>query len=138
MKIRELMTPWPHTITSEATLGDAVTIMKTHSIRHLPVTDGDDVVGIISDRDLQMALGPDAINLNVDLLDPRQASGSVDWFMTQGELQTVNGDDDVTVACQAFLTHKVGALPVYDGADLVGIISVLDIVRAAESLFAAR
>jgi acetoin utilization protein AcuB len=136
MKVRDYMTGNPRTLPADATLGDAVELMSGYSIRHLPVMDEGSVLGMISDRDIKMALGPDAAGLDADALDPRQADGPVDWFMSTG-LVSIEADADIAVACEVFLESKFGALPVVEGGELVGILSVLDIVRAALPLLKA-
>lgn len=51
------MTPFPHSVGPDTTVGEARTIMDRHQIRHIPVHDGDDIVGMVSDRDLRFAEG---------------------------------------------------------------------------------
>ena len=50
------MTPDPVTVSGDATVGEALDLMLSGGFRHLPVMDGDDVVGIVSMRDLARAL----------------------------------------------------------------------------------
>ncbi|MGH9042695.1 MAG: CBS domain-containing protein [Acidimicrobiia bacterium] len=54
-KVRDWMTPEPITVTSETDVEEAATLMATHGFRHLPVLDGDTVVGMVSLRDLLSA-----------------------------------------------------------------------------------
>lgn len=135
MNVRAIMTPHPHTLAADASLGDAVELMAGYGIRHLPIVEDGDVVGIVSERDVKMALGPDAMHLDLEAIDPRQADGSVSWFMTEGVL-TIEADAPVSEACERLLATKVGALAVTDGGALVGILSVLDVIRASLPLWA--
>lgn len=131
MHVRDLMTRHPLTLSSEATLGEAAALMSAHDIRAVPVVDDGDLVGIITDRDLKMALGPDARSLDVDQVDPRQLDGSVDWFMTEGVV-TVAEDLDLAAAGRRILELRVGALPVVGGdGELSGILSATDFLRWA-------
>ena len=50
--VRDVMTHAPDTIESDDTTGHAASLMIHGGFRHLPVVDGDDVVGIVSIRDL--------------------------------------------------------------------------------------
>ncbi len=50
--VSQVMSTNPKVITFEQTLCDALRLMQTHSFRHLPVVDGQRVVGIISLRDI--------------------------------------------------------------------------------------
>ena len=49
------MTPFPYSIALDATLKEAEELMEEHNIRHLPVTRGHDVVGIVTQRDIVAA-----------------------------------------------------------------------------------
>lgn len=50
-----VMTPFPHHIDANATLTDAVAMMEAHDIRHLPVFENGDILGILSERDIERA-----------------------------------------------------------------------------------
>ncbi len=50
--IRELMTPSPFTVTADNTIEDCMNLMTQKHIRHLPVVDGDKLVGVISIGDV--------------------------------------------------------------------------------------
>ena len=52
-QIVAVMTPFPYHVRTDTPLAQVEATMAEHGIRHLPVVDGDDVVGIISDRDLK-------------------------------------------------------------------------------------
>lgn len=54
--VSQVMTPDPLTIAPGATVREALTIMTDHRLRHLPVVDGDALVGIVSARDLTRAV----------------------------------------------------------------------------------
>jgi acetoin utilization protein AcuB len=56
--IKALMTPFPHSIASDAPVAEAKGMMESHSIRHLPVKDGDRLVGVITDREVDRSLDP--------------------------------------------------------------------------------
>jgi acetoin utilization protein AcuB len=50
-----VMTPFPYSISADASLLDAQTLMDQHGFGHLPVTRNDDIAGLLSERDLQRA-----------------------------------------------------------------------------------
>lgn len=50
------MTPFPHSVERSAPLEEARKLMDEHQVRHLPVTDEHELVGIVTDRDLRSAL----------------------------------------------------------------------------------
>ena len=57
--IKSVMTPFPHSIDINASIIDARKFMMSHHIRHLPVTDNAELVGMLTDRDIKLILGPD-------------------------------------------------------------------------------
>jgi acetoin utilization protein AcuB len=57
--IGSVMTPFPYTAQVYDSLLRARALMVEHEVRHLPVKDGDSLVGILTDRDLKRALDPD-------------------------------------------------------------------------------
>lgn len=57
IKIEEVMTKSPHSIGLDQDVGLAQQMMREHAIRHLPVQDGGKLVGILTHRDVQFALG---------------------------------------------------------------------------------
>lgn len=50
--ISTVMTPAPRTMTAEATAYDAALLIAQHGIRHIPVMDGERLVGVVTERDL--------------------------------------------------------------------------------------
>ncbi len=56
--IRSVMTPFPYAIDADAPLTQARAMMVEHGVRHLPVTHDDQLVGVVTDRDLKRALDP--------------------------------------------------------------------------------
>jgi CBS-domain-containing membrane protein len=52
MTARELMTQSPTTVTPTTTIAEAWDLMRELDVRHLPVVDGEALVGMVSDRDL--------------------------------------------------------------------------------------
>ena len=56
--IGSVMTPFPHVVNVDDSLRLARAVMVEHDVRHLPVKDGDTLVGLLTDRDLKRALDP--------------------------------------------------------------------------------
>jgi len=103
--------------------------MRERSIRHMPVTDGENLVGIISDRDLRRpGWVDDEENVaHYYLLDNEH---KVEETMTR-DPRVVAPDDDIQRAVGILLETKFGALPVVDETGkLVGMISAMDMLRA--------
>jgi acetoin utilization protein AcuB len=108
---------------------DAAALMVDHDIRHLPVIDGEAVVGMLSDRDIRTLAGDPArltepaFNENLRTLTVRDAM--VD------DVITVAGDHPLQDVAHAFASERIGAIPVVaPGGKLIGIVSYLDALRA--------
>lgn len=56
MNIEAVMHPAPISVTPKHDLKQAMHLMRDHNIRHLPVQDGSDLVGIVTERDIDFAL----------------------------------------------------------------------------------
>src|SRR5690606_27350487 len=53
--LAQAMTPFPYAIETDRPLADARAMMDRHDSHHLPVTEGGELVGVISDRDVEIA-----------------------------------------------------------------------------------
>jgi acetoin utilization protein AcuB len=133
MRVRELMTPYPHTVLRDAPLRDAVALMQEHQIHEIPVSDGIGIEGILTDRDVRMILGM-AADLPWDRIDHPDLAKPVARFMTR-ELTLVAPDTRVSTAARLLAELGVRSLPVVDDDELVGILSVTDVLIAAGPLF---
>lgn len=119
MKIKSLMIPDPITITENATIEEAIEVMKVNSIRHLPVVTETNVLhGFVTLADLKLGLIPSMLG-SVALSD----------LMIKNPI-TVQPDDDIEIAAQLIYKHKIGGMPVVKDGILVGIITETDILRA--------
>jgi acetoin utilization protein AcuB len=111
--------------------------MREAQIRHLPVLDGAQLVGMISDRDLRR---PDWVDEAPDLSHDYQ----LDDNLTVADLMShhpivVHTYTPLVEACEQINQQGFGALPVLDkGNHLVGIITKADLVRAFGQLLATR
>jgi len=57
--LKSVMTPFPYSVDSDASVDEALKFMREHKIRHLPVTKDGELTGIVSDRDIKLMLGPE-------------------------------------------------------------------------------
>lgn len=135
MNAEELMTPDPLTVGVDDTLQDALDLMVRNDIRELPVLDSGTLVGIITDRDLRMALGPGIKKLDDRVMDDKALSERIGRWMT-ADVEAIYPDTSAADVCRLLVDLRVGALPVVDsGGRLVGIVSVTDVLAAAVELF---
>jgi len=118
MKIHSLMIPNPITITSQASISEAIELMKINSIRHLPVVAKNNMLqGFITLADLKQGLIPSMLG-DLNLRD----------LMIKDPV-TVSPDDDIEFAAQLIYNHKIGGMPVVKDGRLAGIITATDILR---------
>jgi len=119
MKINALMIPEPITITENASITEALELMKVNSIRHLPVVSTDNLLcGFVTLADLKQGLIPSMVG-DVSLAD----------LMIRDPI-AVGPDDDIEIAAQLIYKHKISGMPVVQSNRLVGIITESDILRA--------
>jgi acetoin utilization protein AcuB len=137
MRVSEFMTRKVLTAAPDDGIRELFFRMREHSIRHVPVLDGAQLVGMISDRDLRR---PDWVDEAPDLSYEYHLEDniSVGDLMSRNPI-AVHTYDELAIACQQIEKHGFGALPVLDkGNHLVGIISKADLVRAFARLLETR
>jgi len=123
------MTADPITTRAEASVLEARQLMMDKHIRHLLITEGSKLLGMVTDRDIRLTLPSPAPSLSVWEISYRLAGLVVASVMTKS-LVIVSPRQDAREAALLMLDHKIGALPVVDGGRLVGIITETDLVRA--------
>lgn len=122
MLVRDMMNRSPGTITPEATLADALQLMAEKKNRHLIVVQRDEVIGILSDRDLALYYDPDGMT------EERWKQAKVRTIMTANPV-TIGSGAPVREAARLLLKAAISALPVIDNGQLVGVLSDRDFTR---------
>jgi CBS domain-containing protein len=136
VKVREIMTTPVTTLEPNDNLAFAEELMTVERVRHLPVVDGDVLVGILSHRDIAAASIPltNDPSTEQDLKAKRRVR--VDEVMHH-DVETVSPDEDAVKAADILLAQKVGSLPVVDERHhLVGILTETDFVALAREALA--
>ena len=130
MTARDLMSADPVTVTEDAKLADVVDIFQEMSIRHLPVVRGNELVGIISDRDMKSLTAPRLVD-EQSLDDLRGRYDQPVSEVMNPDVLSVGEDAELKEIVELMLEGKVGAVPVVDKGtgDLVGIVSYIDVLR---------
>jgi CBS domain-containing protein len=127
MKIVDIMTKDPLTVTPVETVGQADDLMNTNKIRQLPVVQGKDLVGIVTDRDIRSSLSGSLLE-GIEARE-KALNTEVREIMTTEPI-TVSPDDDLQEAVELMIDEKIGGIPVVDDAEgLVGIVTYVDILR---------
>jgi CBS domain-containing protein len=120
--VRDSMTEKPTTITSSALVSEAAKLMASENVGSLPVVEGDQLVGIVTDRDLVVqvvARGQDPNSVRVsDIYSERPVVASP--------------DESLDEALKRMASEQVRRLPVVSEGRLVGILAQADVAREAQ------
>jgi acetoin utilization protein AcuB len=132
MVVEEIMTPKPMTVAPTTTVRDVIAALQEIDARHLPVVEGSDLVGIVSDRDLREFTAPSLALLEHPAELAQKLARPVSAIM-QSDVLTVDPEADVAEVVDLMVEQKVGAVPVLRAGtqELVGIVSYVDVLRVA-------
>lgn len=118
MKIRDIMTRTVHMIQASQTLQDAARLMREKDIGMLPVFNGSEIVGILTDRDIVLSAVANGLN-------PQRAR--VSDAMSKNVI-TVKESDPLDMAADSMKDHQIRRLIVIDrDRHPVGIVSLGDL-----------
>ncbi|MFQ2094473.1 CBS domain-containing protein [Aeromonas taiwanensis] len=128
MLIKEIMTTRVATVSMDDRLGVIKEIFEQANFRHLLVVEEEELVGVISDRDLLRALSPyldtDAeMNRDTETLNRRAHQ-----IMSRHPI-TVSPNCTLKEASAIMLERHISCLPVLENGALVGIVSWKDLLR---------
>ena len=115
--VRDAMTEDPHSIGASASVVEAARLMREEHIGSLPIIDNEQLVGMITDRDITTRVVAEAA-------DPKLTS--VGDVYSQ-DLISVEPESDLEEALLLMARHQVRRLPVVDNGKLVGIVAQADI-----------
>lgn len=125
--IKDCMTLKPISIRSDEPVANALGLMFRHGIRHLPVVDGDQLVGILSDHDI----GQEGRTTE----DAPKVYGDIDLHQAVSEVMSdqpiaVKGETLIHHAIKQMVEHRIGSLPVVDSDHkLIGIFTETDALQ---------
>jgi acetoin utilization protein AcuB len=128
MLVQDVMQTKLFTVTPETTLPEAIRLTGQRGIRHLPVLDGERLVGILSDRDLKRAMASPATSLEVHELSYLLDRMCVKEIMTRAVI-TISPISPIEDAARLMVMEKIGALLVTDGERLIGLVTETDVLR---------
>jgi CBS domain-containing protein len=115
--VRDAMTENPRSIGQSASVVEAARLMREEHIGSLPITDDEQLVGMITDRDITTRVVAEAA-------DPTTTSvGDV----YSRDVVSVGPDNDLDEALQLMARHQVRRLPVVENGRLVGIVAQADV-----------
>ena len=86
------MTPFPYSVTLQTSISEAGKYMDEHQIHHLPVIDGEKIVGILSDKDFQQADAEHVSDISfkkLEIFDLNERLDNILEIMADKRLDTV-------------------------------------------------
>lgn len=128
MQVKDVMTPQVETIGRNDDLLMVDELMGRRHLRHLPVIDNNQVVGIVTQRDLFKAAMSSAMGYGEKAQHQFLHSVRVKEIMVY-PVTTVTSDTDLQEAVRLIMEQGIGCLPVVDGTQLVGMVTKTDLLR---------
>ena len=119
--IKIAMTPFPYSVEAGAPVAEAQAFMREHHIRHLPVTENGKLAGIVSDRDINLMLGP-------DFAYPDGKKLRVGDVMVR-DPYVVDLDTRLDEVLHHMATHHIGSALVTREGKLAGVFTTTDACR---------
>ena len=113
MRIREIMTTHVETIPPSWSVAEAADLMRQKRLRHLVVKTDGAVVGVVSDRDVSF---------------PALYGEPVNEIMSE-PVVTIGPNDTIPTAANRMRSRSVHSLPVVEHGELVGIVTVADLLQ---------
>ena len=126
--ISHIMTKSVVTVNQNDNLKEVVTKLRSNSIRHIPVVNGKEVIGIISRTDINRltfgALFDGQEGADEAILDML----SISQIMTS-KPKTISSETIIKDLAEIFVKEEFHALPVVDNGQLKGIVTTTDVIR---------
>ncbi|MGI6698074.1 MAG: CBS domain-containing protein [Clostridiales bacterium] len=117
MKIGDIMTRDVRTIDRNSTVEQAARMMKDLNVGSIPVTENENVIGIITDRDVVLR----------NVADGRTAADTRVEEVMSKTVVTATPDMDVHRAADLMAQKQIRRLPVVENNRMVGIVSIGDL-----------
>jgi CBS domain-containing protein len=131
--VRDYMMSALTTISKDSSLLDAAMTMRRSSIRHLPIVDGDRLVGIITERDV-LRCSPSLLSeITQDEYNAIFENTPIARVMTR-DPTSVQPDAPIRDAVALMMDRKMGCLPVVENGRLVGILTRSDLLTVLMNL----
>jgi len=125
-RVAQVMTPFPYAVGAHEDLRTAHAMMRTHGIRHLPVMRDGELVGIVSARELEVA---------IELVAERDPEVQLPvWAVCKPDPYTVDLETPIADVADAMANNQIGSVLVTRKGKLAGIITTVDICRAFADL----
>lgn len=138
MLVRDKMTPDPITVSPQTTTATALSLMREHNIRRLPVLDKGKLVGIVTDRDLMEVSPSPATSLSIFELNYLLSQMKIDNIIKKQSVISISPNAYLEQAALIMRDKEIGAITVVEAGRLVGIITESNIFDAFIELMGLR
>ena len=118
--VKAVMTPFPYFVDVNASISTAKEMMQRHTIRHLPVTEDGELVGVVSDRDIRLVLDP-----SLEAPPEERCVGDI----CIRDVYTVELLDPLDDVLREMARRHIGSALVVRQGKLAGIFTVTDACR---------
>ncbi len=129
LRVKDLMSDGLEVVSPDAHLHDVLIKMNRAGYRHLPVVADDRLVGIITDRDVRLAVNSPVVREDADLTREAVLDDVRVLDCMTPDPQCVSSDTPLHEVADLLSLNKFGAMPVVDEAKLVGMISYVDFLK---------
>jgi acetoin utilization protein AcuB len=127
--VRDYMISQVETLTPDDSLETAVMLERRFRIRHIPIVESGELVGMVTDHDLKRALPSPVTGSDQQTFERVVQTTRLRQIMTRSPT-TISPAAPLRDAVQILCEKKFGALPVVEQGRLVGIITGVDMLRA--------
>ena len=122
------MTPQPVTIGRNETLGMAHRLMRDHHVRHLPVLEHGELVGVVSQRDLFLVESIRGVDIDDDRVEDAMSTDA--YAVTPGV--------PIATVAKTMMRHGYGCAVITERGRVIGIFTVTDALRLVSALAPVR
>ena len=136
MQVREIMSTDIEVVDRNDNLRTVEERMATKQLRHLPVLEQGEIVGMVTQRDLFKAAMSSTMGYGEKAQKAYLQSVRVKEIMVY-PVVTVAPDTSVAAAAAMIINKGIGCLPVIEGTKLVGMVTKTDLLRYLRTLDAA-
>lgn len=126
--VRQVMKKKVVRISADDTLWIVKEIMDLASVRHIPVVNRGELVGVVSQRDLLRASLSNVMGISAEEQKVFLEGVKISEVMSAPP-RTIAPGDSIQSAARAMAEHKIGCLPVVEGREIVGILTETDVLH---------
>ena len=137
MFVKDKMTRDPYTIQVSASINTLIGLMRDKKLRKVPVLDGEKLVGIVTDRDIERVSPSKATSLSVYEINYLLSKITVADAMVN-EVVTCSPDDYIEDAALVMREHRINSLLVTENGKLTGIVTDSDLFDALIDMMGGR